>query len=82
MAEPLGDPRVPGDIPLQEMGWEEAGRDPVKLPGDPPVPLRRELGIPWRRPSPLSLLGRDPGKPRCPRRDGGKRFSFLNSLTC
>lgn len=55
MAESLGDIRVPGDIPLQEMGWKEMGRDPLKLPG-PRLSPGRELGIPWRRPSALSLL--------------------------
>jgi len=79
MAESLGGLQVPGDIPLQEMGWEETGRDPLKLPG-PRLSPRRELGIPWRRPSALSLLGRDPGKPWYPRRDGESAFSFLTHL--
>ena len=55
------------------------GRDPLKLPG-PRLSPRRELGIPWRRPSALSLLGRDPGKPWYPRRDGESAFSFLTHL--
>lgn len=77
MAESLGHIRGPGDIPLQEMGRD--GKGPTETPRAPPPPPRpgRELGIPWRRPSALSLLGRDPGKPWCPRRDGESAFSFL-----
>lgn len=79
MAEPLVDPRVPGEIPLLEMSCKETGRDPVKLLGGPAsVRLSpcRKLGIPLRRPSPFALLGRDLGKPGCPTRDRDSTFPF------
>lgn len=49
-----------------------------RLEGDSlgPASPRRELGIPWRRPSALSLLGRDLGSPH-PGEMGKVLFSFL-----
>lgn len=82
MAEALGDPRVPGEIPLLEPGCKETGRDPVELPRgsglSSPLPRCRKAGDSPARTLLLIPLGKGPGEARVSHERQGKRFSFLN----
>ena len=72
MAESLGDLRVPGDIPLQEMGWEETGRDSPG-PASPPV---GSWGFPGADPPLYPSWEGTRGSPGIPGEMGNALFHF------
>lgn len=83
MAEALGDPRAPREIPLLETGCKETGRVPVELPGGPglsPPLSRRGWGEAGASPARTVLLippGKGPGEAQVSHERRGKRISFL-----